>query len=466
MTNIFLRVSGALILALGVTACGGKNDEDASSDSSSSISSQTSSSTVSSSSSSAVSSSSSSSSSSVPASTFDQAAYEQADGIRGGQLYSKFWVVDGFSISNSQLTSPSEVDYINDNGDFFRCKQCHGWDRLGREGGYSNRAPSATRPNVADVNLATLSEMLSPQELFDAIKEGSARRDLYAELSNYEPLSNSVEGDRMPNYAQIFKDEQILDIVKYLKEKALDTSELYDLNLGSGAYPNRDRSFSNLGKDGDASNGDQIYANNCAICHGDDGTAVMVDGGQYTVGGHVRAKPYEDQHKVRFGHLGSAMGPVLGNASIDDIKDLFKALSNAQKYPDAVQAIDGAALFVSKCGNCHTANGLGEGFSDKTGASASTIRSAIAGIPQMSDLSSLTNEEVDAIAAAIYQEKPQGQILFEGYCASCHSAHGAGAGTNKEGKSVNEINWALMNIPRMNTLNLTPTDVQLIADWL
>jgi len=65
------------------------------------------------------------------------------------------------------------------------------------------------------------------------------------------------------------------------------------------------------------------------------------------------------------------------------------------------EAIDGAALFVSECGTCHTGNGLGTGtISDVTGATATAITDAIASVTLMNGID-LTAEEIQAIADAL-----------------------------------------------------------------
>jgi mono/diheme cytochrome c family protein len=172
------------------------------------------------------------------------------------------------------------------------------------------------------------------QELFEAIKTGSVtRRDVDLDLSAYDPSVDPTLGDMMPDYGQILTDEQIWDLVAYLKHEAIDTSQLYNLQLDDGTYPDRGRSFSNLGKDGNAFNGTHVYAHRCAECHGPHGTVILVDGEEYTVGGHTRAKPYEDQHKVKFGHLGSEMGAVMADTPLSDIQDLFKALADDDHFP-------------------------------------------------------------------------------------------------------------------------------------
>jgi hypothetical protein len=57
-----------------------------------------------------------------------------------------------------------------------------------------------------------------------------------------------------------------------------------------------------------------------------------VDGAAYSVGSHVRAKPYEDVHKIKFGVLGSIMKNRTIN--ITQMKNLFKALADSTKYPN------------------------------------------------------------------------------------------------------------------------------------
>jgi len=250
--------------------------------------------------------------------------YEDADGIRGGQLYSKFWADETeFSVSNSSLDSEDQLSTISESGDFFRCKQCHGWDRLGREGAYSSRAPSTTQPNVSAVDLVTIASESSAEELFDKImSDKAARRDISTDLSTYDPESNSADGDRMPNFSQILTDEQVWDLVKYLKEDALDTTALYTLSNSGGDYPEGQPVYDDVGANGDAVNGDALYVESCEVCHGSDGASGSVGliDGEYSVGYYARNKPYETQHKVKFGHLGSPM-VASSDSSINTVLD-------------------------------------------------------------------------------------------------------------------------------------------------
>ena len=96
------------------------------------------------------------------------AAFNVADATRGGIAYNMFWSASaGFDQSDTRIAA------FNAKSDFFRCKQCHGWDLLGQGGSYINRRPSTSRPNIAALNLATMARTASALALFDAIKTGS-----------------------------------------------------------------------------------------------------------------------------------------------------------------------------------------------------------------------------------------------------------------------------------------------------
>ena len=247
------------------------------------------------------------------------------EGINGGRMFDKFWAVEtGFDPSDPNIS------IYNDFKDFFRCKQCHGWDRLGNAGAYINRAPKTSRPNVSGINLLSLGTNLSRQEMFNAIKDPNGRRAPDADLSTYDPDTNPTLGDQMPDYSQILTDTQIWDLVDFLMVQAIDVNDLYDFTT-AGTYPDGTITFSNVGMDGNAANGDAIFTARCSICHGVDGTAFPVDGG-FSVGSHLRAKPNEDQHKFKFGQLGTGMTSSV--TDLNEMKDLYKALTNTTTYPD------------------------------------------------------------------------------------------------------------------------------------
>jgi mono/diheme cytochrome c family protein len=249
-----------------------------------------------------------------------------ADGINGGQGYDKFWA------SETGWDFGANEDHFGEFADFYRCKQCHGWDLLGNAGAYISRSPRTTRPNVSSVNLKQVAATSTAQELFDDIMRSTGRRNLDADLASYDPDTNSTVGDQMPNYGEFMTDAQVWDLVKFFIEEAIDTDELYDFTT-SGSYPTGSWTPSNIGLDGSAASGNTIYAEaDCAFCHGADGTEILVDG-SYSVGSFFRQKSNEAQHKVKFGQLGTQMLD-LGVNDVDDMRDLYRATADETAYPD------------------------------------------------------------------------------------------------------------------------------------
>lgn len=252
-------------------------------------------------------------------------AYNAASVSRGGIMYDKFWAQEAdFNQNHSAIAT------LNSKPDFFRCKQCHGWDLLGANGAYINRAPKTSRPNVSSVNLLNLAQNKTYKELFEAMKKTAGRRDISYDLSSYDPATNSTEGDKMPNYTQLLTDAQIWDIVKFLKEGYIPVSALYDFTI-TGTYPTGTIAYSNIGKDGNEAAGLTYYQNKCQSCHGSDGKTLTLEG--LSLGKFLRSKPNEVQHKIKFGQLGTSM---TGQFSITNaqMKDLYKALANATNFPD------------------------------------------------------------------------------------------------------------------------------------
>jgi mono/diheme cytochrome c family protein len=281
--------------------------------------------------------------------------YESADGSIGGIMYDKFWAEE----SGFNQTDPN-IDLYNDNANFFRCKQCHAWDGLGTMGSYNSRGPNDTRPNVANFNLYEMAQTKTPQELYTALTKTDGRRPLSYDPSQYNPSGTGEEGDQMPNLNEILSDAQIWDLVKFLKDGMFDVSELYD-GTYQGVYPLGQASYANIGKDGNATAGDEFYADNCAGCHGADGNSLSLDG--KGVGGFTRAKPYEVQQKVQYGQLGSSMAGEF-DMTIDQMRDLYKALSDESNYPETLPpptdvsfANDVQPIYNGKCIGCHSTAG-------------------------------------------------------------------------------------------------------------
>jgi len=265
--------------------------------------------------------------------TASAADYDSADAVNGGMLFDKFYATSTSkkkAVPKFSNAFGLELAKIAAAGDFHRCKQCHGWDRLGSKGAYIGRAPKAgKRPNVSSVDLARAAKTASAKQLFARIASPRKPRPADFDPKTYDPAAKNSAGDLMPAYGKVFTEAEIWDIVKFLKENAYDTTALYELKT-EGKYPAGSVSYAAIGRDGDGKAGRKIFKDKCADCHGDDG--LDLDLGGKSVGQFLRTKAYEVHHKVGFGQLGSSMKPT--KLSPEEMKNLYKALTDKAAFPN------------------------------------------------------------------------------------------------------------------------------------
>ena len=228
---------------------------------------------------------------------FVQDNFDRANTLAGGRMYDTWWAED--------IISPPDVDHplwqrrdlssINTSrrAATWRCKECHGWDYLGRDGQYGSGAHYTGFPGV----LSALNK--SPAEVFCAIKEGTP------DYPEHVFEINNTSG--------FMSDERILELTKFVtdaRDNFGDTrNELGMINTGdyiSGRQP----VFTDL------ASGRGIFMNNqnCsdANCHGTQGLA-NIDGGRGTLRQLTEDNPWEVLHKIRYGQPGSSMPSFLNN---------------------------------------------------------------------------------------------------------------------------------------------------------
>jgi len=224
--------------------------------------------------------------------TEEPVEYTSADIARGGLLYDKFWTVTGgIEPTTKHGLYPS---LGSQNGSTtWRCKECHGWDYIGKDGRYSSGSHYTGINGLYPAN----------QSLWRA----------YMTISqNHE---YSIAG---------LSSQDIWDLVKFYREGMIDINDVMNSdgtfigNLSSGysLYEDGIPGYDSQGK---------ITNISCAFCHGSDGTTEVVSGFTDFPGFLSNDNPQEFLHKVRFGHPGS--NPQMPaaeaiNGSQQDVADL------------------------------------------------------------------------------------------------------------------------------------------------
>jgi mono/diheme cytochrome c family protein len=231
--------------------------------------------------------------------------------VEGGKLYDKWWiVVKGveepklnqplWSLQNTNKRSGSTT---------WRCKECHGWDYLGKDGAYSSGSHKTGFAGVLQVQKMSLKDI-------EAILLGSK--------------------NPFHNFTYVLEYDAISDLAVFLKEGLIDDRQYIDY-----------KTLKPLKADID--NGKKLFQKACTKCHGYDGTELNfgTDMKPEYVGTIAVKNPWEFTHKVRFGQPGTIM-PALrlrlklseeekhmpsGIKSGNTLQDVMDLLGYAQTLP-------------------------------------------------------------------------------------------------------------------------------------
>ncbi len=225
---------------------------------------------------------------------------DEANLVRGGQLYDQWWAVPG-------VLDPIEPTSANPGygltagtrtgSDTWRCKECHGWDYRGRDGAYGQGSSHFT----GVMGLLHASQEDPAEELFDTVKDG-------------RPAT------AMSSFSSHLSDRDIRDIVKFMKDGIIDETQYID-------------DASKKPKAADVARGQSRFSSVCAACHGSDGKQINfgTQAEREYVGTVAVDNPWEFLHKVRFGQPGTAMPSAIQSGwSVQDVVDV---LGYAQTLP-------------------------------------------------------------------------------------------------------------------------------------
>ena len=185
---------------------------------------------------------------------------------RGGRLYDSWFNTQG--IDKPKDTHPAwPASNTKQKGNTtWRCKSCHGWDYLGRDGKYASGSYQTGIPGVMSAKGKGVDEVAG------MIRGGP------------HGFTKEMIPDEQMGYLAAFVSRGLDDMNKYIDAKSGDVK-------------------------GDPAKGAPVFQTTCASCHGFDGRALNWgdDKEPGFVGTEANANPWEVLHKIRNGHPGVEM---------------------------------------------------------------------------------------------------------------------------------------------------------------
>lgn len=199
---------------------------------------------------------------------------------RGGRLYDNWFAENGKAAPTGPNPAyPATGEYRGKKASDWRCKECHGWDYLGKDGAYGTGkhfTGFTGIKNAANTSPASIKELLlSPSHGYDPSMLSDA---------DIEDLS-------------LFLGKGQVDMLQYV-DQATNTAK------------------------GSAAKGMSHYQTLCSTCHGLDGKAMGKDA---ELGSLAKKNPWEVIHKIRHGQPKSTM-PSLASLDMQVIVDILAYL--------------------------------------------------------------------------------------------------------------------------------------------
>ncbi|WP_428609123.1 cytochrome c [Sedimenticola sp.] len=205
--------------------------------------------------------------------TVAQAADNQASIARGGMLYDKWYkVIDVEKPKTTHALYPKEGKKAKDS---WRCKECHGWDFMGKDGAYAKGSHFTGIKGIQGAAGKPVSEIVA---LLKDPKHGYADKMAMADLNDLAMFVSK---------GQVNMDDYIDRATKKVK--------------------------------GDPVNGKQMFETACAKCHGEKGL-LPKDMGE-TLGDNASGNPWEHLNKILNGQPAEKM-PALRAFTRQDVLDI------------------------------------------------------------------------------------------------------------------------------------------------
>lgn len=184
---------------------------------------------------------------------------------RGAQLYDDWSKILPNVVvpSGNHLLWSRQTNNTRTGEDTWKCVTCHGWDYQGKDGALKSGANATGFPGILGKSNSSESEIV-------AILKGG--------------------NDPQHNFNSLLTEKDLSDIAEFIKYGLIDDNEFIDLVTRKVIS-------------GDLVNGKSKYENECATCHGSNGTNLIFryEGSEISLGTLAIQDPWRFLHRTRFG---------------------------------------------------------------------------------------------------------------------------------------------------------------------
>jgi thiosulfate dehydrogenase len=180
--------------------------------------------------------------------------------IRGGKLYDKWFAVIGAEKPKETHPAWPSSNTKKKGNATHRCKSCHGWDLMGKDGAYASGSYKTGIKGLTEMKGASNDKVISA-------------------------MKDSTHG-----YAGKMGDQDFSDLASFVTQGQIDMDVLIDRSTKKAK--------------GNAANGKRYFSTVCAGCHGKDGKEPK---DMEPLGKLTNGNPWEVAHKVLNGQPNEKM---------------------------------------------------------------------------------------------------------------------------------------------------------------
>jgi len=252
--------------------------------------------------------------------------------------------------------------------DYIRCKACHGWDRLGTDGGYVRRSRTSSRPNAGDgdgdptpraIETGTVTaEMILHEGTGRSYADGDgswvALDETHSAANKAAHANGYTLGNQHPDFSVDGPSQEQVDCLAEFLNFADADASVYFANVD----PSQDPVLYTIVDSADAAAGEAFFNDTCTGCHDlQFALDYLAADGKFS----------EFAHKVRWGIPNTIMSRgVMGDPTAQQVADVMLYLQQ--------QGGTGFALNPGLTGTWWGgADRAGEGFLLEVGKDALTL---------------------------------------------------------------------------------------------